>query len=60
MKASFASVMPSCTVLDLKKSVVFYRDLLGLDCVFSNGDPICFAIMRRDSAEIRLCGEVLS
>jgi catechol 2,3-dioxygenase-like lactoylglutathione lyase family enzyme len=54
MRASFTSVMPSCTVSDLPKSVAFYRDRLGFDCVFTNGDPICFAIMRRDSVEISL------
>jgi uncharacterized glyoxalase superfamily protein PhnB len=46
--------MPSCTVTDVPKAIEFYRDTLGFACTFTNGDPICFAIMKRDVVELGL------
>jgi catechol 2,3-dioxygenase-like lactoylglutathione lyase family enzyme len=47
----FAAAIP---VSDLTKSLPFYRDLLGMSVTFTNGDPVGFVILRRDSAELHL------
>jgi catechol 2,3-dioxygenase-like lactoylglutathione lyase family enzyme len=54
MNTSFDSVMPSCAVNDMPKAIRFYLDSLGFTCVFTDGDPISFVIMRRDTVEISL------
>lgn len=51
--------MPCLTVADLPKAIVFYKDLLGFRCTFTNGDPICFAIISRGGIEVSLSGERL-
>ncbi|MEO6845886.1 MAG: VOC family protein [Chthoniobacterales bacterium] len=51
---SFKSVMPSCEVSDVSKAIEFYKEMLGFDCVFTNGNPVSFAIMSRDGVEICL------
>ena len=55
----FSSVMPSLTVADLPKAIAFYEDVLGFRCAFTNGDPICFAIVSRGGVEVSLAGERL-
>lgn len=55
----FSSVMPCLTVADLPKAIVFYEDVLGFSCTFTNGDPICFAIISRGGIEVSLAGERL-
>ncbi len=50
----FSSVMPSMTVSDLPKAILFYEKVLGFQCTFTNGDPICFAIVERGGIELSL------
>ncbi|HEY2327375.1 MAG TPA: VOC family protein [Gaiellaceae bacterium] len=40
---------PVLLVSDLERSVAFYRDLLGFDCVL-HGEPPDFAVAKRDDA----------
>ena len=54
MNTSFDSVMPSCAVNDMPKAIQFYLHSLGFTCVFTDGDPISFVIMKRDTVEISL------
>ncbi len=51
---TFTSVMPSCTVSDIAGAVHFYEKTLGFECTFTNGDPVCFAILKRGAVEIGL------
>jgi catechol 2,3-dioxygenase-like lactoylglutathione lyase family enzyme len=51
--------MASCTVVDVPKAIEFYRDILDFHCTFTNGDPISFAIMKRDAVQLMLQTERL-
>jgi len=42
------------TVGDLPRAIDFYTSTLGFECVFTNGNPICFALLKKDSIEISL------
>jgi catechol 2,3-dioxygenase-like lactoylglutathione lyase family enzyme len=48
-------VTPSIYVRDLQRSLEFYRDILGMTVVFTNGLPESFAVLRQDAAYIHLC-----
>lgn len=50
----FGRVAPSVPVKDLHRALQFYRDLLGFDVQFTNGDPISFAIVTQGDAELHL------
>lgn len=41
-------------VADIQRSLDFYGRLLGMACVFKNGDPPGFAILKKDEAELHL------
>jgi uncharacterized glyoxalase superfamily protein PhnB len=51
--------MPSCTVVAVPKAIGFYEDKLDFKCTFTNGNPVTFAIMRRDAVEMMLQTERL-
>ena len=59
MKISLNYVMPSCTVANVPTAMSFYEDKLGFKCTFTNGNPISFAIMKRDGVELMLQTERL-
>jgi predicted enzyme related to lactoylglutathione lyase len=46
-----AAVVP---VADMARALRFYVETLGLTKSFENGDPIAFAIVKRDAAELHL------
>lgn len=50
----FRRFAPTVRVTDLERSVAFYRDALGMEKVFENGDPVGFVIMDRDGVELHL------
>jgi catechol 2,3-dioxygenase-like lactoylglutathione lyase family enzyme len=52
---TFGRVAPSIYVRDLQRSLDFYCDILGFSVVFTNGSPICIAILKRDAANLNLC-----
>jgi catechol 2,3-dioxygenase-like lactoylglutathione lyase family enzyme len=47
-------IAATITVTDIEKALGFYRDQLGLEVVFRNGDPTGFVILKRDGAEVHL------
>jgi catechol 2,3-dioxygenase-like lactoylglutathione lyase family enzyme len=52
---TFGRVAPSIYVRDMQHSLDFYCDVLGFSVVFTNGSPICFAVLKRDAANVNLC-----
>jgi catechol 2,3-dioxygenase-like lactoylglutathione lyase family enzyme len=52
---TFGRVAPSIYVRDMQRSLDFYCDVLGFSVVFTNGLPICFAVLKRDAANVNLC-----
>jgi catechol 2,3-dioxygenase-like lactoylglutathione lyase family enzyme len=51
----FGRVAPSIYVRDLTRALEFYCDILGFSVIFTNGSPVSFAVLRRDTASIHLC-----
>ena len=47
-------IAPTVFVTDIERSVTFYRDALGFEQEFQNGDPVGFVILVRDAAELHL------
>ena len=52
--ATFGRVAPAFHVRDIHKAIGFWTKVLGFEVAFTNGEPICFAIVRRDQAEVHL------
>ncbi|MEM1011805.1 MAG: VOC family protein [Planctomycetota bacterium] len=46
--------MPSLAVNDLSRATRWYEESLGFDVVFTNGEPVVFAILSRDGVELSL------
>ena len=51
---SFGRAAPTIAVSDIDEAVRFYRDVIGLQVAFTNGNPVGFVILKRDQAEIHL------
>lgn len=47
-------VAATVSVTDIQRSLNFYFEVFGLSSVFTNGNPIGFAILKRDDAELHL------
>ena len=54
MQVRFGRMAPTISVSDISRSVNFYTEVLGFEKVFENGDPVGFAILEKDSAELHL------
>jgi catechol 2,3-dioxygenase-like lactoylglutathione lyase family enzyme len=52
--ATFGRVAPTVPVTDIQRSLRFYRDLLGFEVQFTNGDPVSFAVVKQGGAELHL------
>ena len=50
----FGRVAPTIPVQDMNRALQFYRDLLGFEVRFTNGNPIGFAIVKQGDAELHL------
>ena len=50
----FGRIAATLPVRDMEQALAFYRDTLGLEVTFTNGDPVGFAILRMDDAELHL------
>jgi catechol 2,3-dioxygenase-like lactoylglutathione lyase family enzyme len=51
---TFERIAAMLPVGDIERSLRFYGDVLGMKVTFTNGDPVGFAILRRDTAELHL------
>jgi catechol 2,3-dioxygenase-like lactoylglutathione lyase family enzyme len=51
---SFGRAAPTIPVSNIDEALGFYRDVLGMEVTFTNGEPTGFVIMQRDRAEIHL------
>jgi catechol 2,3-dioxygenase-like lactoylglutathione lyase family enzyme len=47
--AIFGRVVPTIPVTDIDRALRFYRDVLGFDVAFTNGDPVSFAVIKQRS-----------
>ena len=50
----FGRPAPTIAVTDLPRALDFYVGVLGFTKTFENGDPVGFAIVERDVAELHL------
>ena len=50
----FGRIAPGFFVRDIQEAIDFWTGKLGFELTFTNGDPLCFAIVRRDDAELHL------
>ncbi|WP_346913560.1 glyoxalase superfamily protein [uncultured Roseibium sp.] len=53
-KLSFGRIAATLAVTDMDRAFAFYRDVLGFEVVFQNGDPVGFAILKKDAAELHI------
>ncbi|MFT3717371.1 glyoxalase superfamily protein [Pseudorhodoferax sp.] len=50
----FGRMAPTVSVSDMAKAIDFYGSILGFTKVFENGNPVGFAILQKDGAELHL------
>ena len=53
-KVKFGRTAPGVPVTDMNRSLKFYTEILGMEKIFTNGNPVGFAILMKESAEIHL------
>jgi catechol 2,3-dioxygenase-like lactoylglutathione lyase family enzyme len=51
---TFGRLAAAVPVVDMARSLAFYEDVLGMTTTFTNGEPLAFAILHRDAAELQL------
>jgi catechol 2,3-dioxygenase-like lactoylglutathione lyase family enzyme len=51
---AFGRIAAAIPVSDISEALDFYRGILGMSVTFTNGDPVGFAILKRDAAELHL------
>jgi len=51
---TFGRAAPTIPVSDFSRALAFYTEVLGMRTTFTNGEPVGFAILKRDAAEIHL------
>jgi catechol 2,3-dioxygenase-like lactoylglutathione lyase family enzyme len=50
----FGRIAAQLPVADMARALAFYERELGMRPSFTNGDPVAFAILKRDAAELHL------
>jgi catechol 2,3-dioxygenase-like lactoylglutathione lyase family enzyme len=50
----FGRIAASVAVSDLPRALEFYTKIMGMEVKFTNGQPMGFAIVRRDDGELHL------
>jgi catechol 2,3-dioxygenase-like lactoylglutathione lyase family enzyme len=50
----YGRIAATLAVTDMERALRFYTEVLGLTKTFENGQPVGFAILKRDSAELHL------
>ena len=51
---AFGRAAPTIAVTDFDRALAFYVGALGFEKTFENGNPVGFAILERDAAELHL------
>jgi catechol 2,3-dioxygenase-like lactoylglutathione lyase family enzyme len=51
---TFGRLAASAFTRDIQAACAFYRDVLGFEKTFQNGDPVGFMILEKDAAELHL------
>ena len=51
---TFGRLAASAFTRDIQAAHAFYRDVLGFEKTFQNGDPVGFMILEKDAAELHL------
>ena len=51
---TFGRIAGNIAVRDLPRALAFYVGVMGMHVTFQNGDPVGFAILERDAAELHL------
>jgi len=54
MPTEFGRIAPTIAVADIPRALAFYGEVMGMTKTFENGNPVGFAIMKRDGAELHL------
>lgn len=54
---TFGRIAATVTVSDMPRALDFYVGVLGMTKTFENGNPVGFAIVERDAAELHLLRE---
>jgi len=54
LMAVFGRVAPTIPVTDIDHALRFYRDVLGFEVAFTNGDLVSFAIIKQGDAQLHL------
>jgi catechol 2,3-dioxygenase-like lactoylglutathione lyase family enzyme len=54
MTTTFGRVAPNIYVSDLQRSLAFWTGQFGFEVKFTNGEPVSFAVVVRDAAEVHL------
>ena len=52
--AKFGRVAPTIPVTDIDHALRFYRDVLGFNVAFTNGDPVSFLVIQQGDSELHL------
>jgi lactoylglutathione lyase len=47
-------IAATISVSNVEQAFDFYKNVFGLECTFTNGQPVGFAILKRDDAELHL------
>jgi catechol 2,3-dioxygenase-like lactoylglutathione lyase family enzyme len=50
----FGRIAATVEVTDMARALAFYVGVLGMTKVFENGDPVGFAILRKDAGELHV------
>ncbi|KAB7770955.1 glyoxalase superfamily protein [Xanthomonas maliensis] len=50
----FGRLAPTVPVSEIARAIAFYTEQLGFRCVFQNGSPVGFVILKKDAAELHL------
>jgi predicted enzyme related to lactoylglutathione lyase len=50
----FGRMAPTVPVTDMGRALEFYTRVLGMTKTFENGNPVGFAILKKDAAELHL------
>jgi catechol 2,3-dioxygenase-like lactoylglutathione lyase family enzyme len=54
MPTTFGRVAPTIYVRDFQRALAFWTGPLRFDVKFTNGEPVSFAVLARDKAEVHL------